>query len=170
MHIIRIISGPPVVKNRTTENQLALRTPVQTYTQGMEGLTTAKLANEGGVNVETIRYYERHGLLPKPPRTHSGYRIFSDDAVRRLHFIKHAQDLGFSLKEIKELLSLKVKPGSSCGDVRRRAEAKIVDVDQKIQHLQEIKGALVELTSACSGQGPASRCTILQALNDRGTP
>src|SRR2546425_9106850 len=74
----------------------------------MEGLTTAKLAHEGGVNVETIRYYERHGLLPKPPRTHSGYRIFSEDAVKRLRFIKHAQDLGFSLKEVKELLALRV--------------------------------------------------------------
>src|SRR2546426_12638838 len=135
----------------------------------MEGFTTAKLAHEGGVHAERIRYYERHGLLPKPPRTHSGYRVFSDDAITRLRSIKHAQDLGFSLKEIKELLSLRVKPGSSCVDVRRRAEAKIVDVDQKIQHLQEIKGALVELTSACTGQGPASRCTILQALNDRVT-
>jgi MerR family mercuric resistance operon transcriptional regulator len=135
----------------------------------MEGLTTARLAHEGGVNVETIRYYERHGLLPKPPRTHSGYRVFSDEAVTRLRFIKHAQDLGFSLKEIKELLALRVKPGSSCSDVRQRAEAKITDVDQKIQHLQAIKGALVELTSACSGRGPATRCTILQALNERVT-
>jgi DNA-binding transcriptional MerR regulator len=72
----------------------------------MEGLTTAKLAHEGGVNVETIRYYERHGLLPRPPRTHSGYRVFSDDAVTRLRFIKHAQALGFSLNEIKDLLTL----------------------------------------------------------------
>src|SRR5712664_1369599 len=99
---------------------------VRTYTQTMEGLKTAQLANEGGVNIETIRYYERHGLLPKPPRTHSGYRVFSEDAVVRLRFIKHAQELGFSLKEIKELLSLRVKSGSSCADVRRRAEAKIV--------------------------------------------
>src|SRR6266849_2870150 len=135
---------------------LELSTPLRTYTQGMEGLTTAKLANEGGVNIETIRYYERHGLLPKPPRTHSGYRVFSEDAVARLRFIKHAQELGFSLKEIKELLSLRVKPGSSCADVRRRAEAKITDVDQKIHHLQATKGALVELTSACSGRGPAT--------------
>src|SRR5207247_4480710 len=111
----------------------------------MAGLTTGKLASEGGVNIETIRYYERHGLLPTPPRTHSGYRVFSDDAVTRLRFIKHAQDLGFSLKEIKELLGLRVKPGSSCADVRRKAESKIVDVDEKIQRLQAIKGALVEL-------------------------
>ena len=132
----------------------------------MEGLTTAKLAHEGGVNVETIRYYERHGLLPKPPRTHSGYRVFSEDAVVRLHFIKHAQDLGFSLKEIKELLSLKVKPGSSCGDVREKAEEKIADVDEKIRHLRTMKKALVQMAATCSGRGPASTCTILQALNE----
>src|SRR6266571_1853785 len=131
----------------------------------MEGLTTAKLASEGGVNVETVRYYERNGLLPKPPRTHSGYRIFSDDAVKRLRFIRHAQDLGFSLKEIKELLSPRVKPASSCSDVRRRAEAKIDDVDQKTRHLQAIKNALVELTNTGSGRGPVSACTIIQALN-----
>src|SRR6266446_5390176 len=105
----------------------------------MEGLTTARLAHEGGVNVETIRYYERHGLLPTPPRTHSGYRIFSEDAVKRLRFIKHAQDLGFSLKEIKELLALRVKLGSSCADVRRKAETKIVDVDEKIQRYRRLK-------------------------------
>src|SRR6266704_5487404 len=151
-HIIRIISAPPVFEKTGPEDQLELRTAVQTYTRSMEGLTTSKLAHEGGVNVETIRYYERHGLLPTPPRTHSGYRIFSEDAVKRLRFIKHAQDLGFSLKEIKELLALRVRPGSSCVDVRRKAEAKIVDVEQKIQHLQAIRAALVELTSACSGR------------------
>jgi MerR family transcriptional regulator, copper efflux regulator len=132
----------------------------------MEGLTTARLAHEGGVNVETIRYYERHGLLPKPPRTHSGYRIFSDDSVKWLRFIKHAKDLGFSLKEIKELLALRVRPGSSCVDVRRKAEAKIVDVDQKIQHLQTIKKALQSLTATCAGKGPVSTCSILEALEE----
>src|SRR5881628_2494351 len=135
----------------------------------MAGLTTAKLASEGGVNVETIRYYERHGLLPKPPRTHSGYRVFSDDSVKRLRFIRHAQDLGFSLKEIKELLALRVRPGSSCVDVRRKAEAKIVDVDQKIRHLQAIRTALVELTNTCSGRGPVSTCSILNILHAGAT-
>src|SRR5882724_849191 len=126
----------------------------------MEGLTTAKLANEGGVNVETIRYYERHGLLPKPPRTHSGYRIFSDDSVKRLRFIKHAQDLGFSLKEIKELLALRVRPGSSCVDVRRKTEAKVADVESRIRNLEAIKEALQSLTATCAGKGPVSACSI----------
>ena len=131
----------------------------------MEGLKTAQLAHEGGVNVETIRYYERQGLLPKPPRTPSGYRVFSDEAVARLRFIKRSQELGFSLKEVKELLTLRVRVGSSCADVRRRAEAKIVDVDEKICHLLEIKKALQRLTDTCSGRGPISTCTILQILN-----
>ena len=131
----------------------------------MQGLNTAQLAHEGGVNVETIRYYERHGLLPKPPRTPSGYRVFSDEAVARLRFIKRSQELGFSLKEVKELLTLRVRASSGCADVRRRAEAKIVDVDEKIHHLLEIKKALQRLTDTCSGRGPISTCTILHILN-----
>src|SRR5713226_4365147 len=129
----------------------------------MERLTISKVAKEAGVNLETIRYYENEGVLPKPPRTPSGYRIFSGDAVKRLRFIKHAQELGFSLKEIKDLLSLRVKPGSSCADGRRKAEAKIFDVDEKIKRLQAIRAALVQLTSTCSGRGPINTCTILHA-------
>lgn len=131
----------------------------------MERISTAEAAKRGGVGVETIRYYERHGLMPKAPRTHSGYRVFTDDAVKRLRFIKRAQELGFSLKEIKDLLGLRVKPGSSCADVRRSAEAKITEVDEKIRHLEAMRDALTQLASLCSGQGPASSCTILQALN-----
>jgi len=135
----------------------------------MERLTTSKVAKQAGVNLETIRYYENEGVLPKPPRTNSGYRIFSDDSIKQLRFIKHAQELGFSLKEIKELLSLRIKPGSSCADVRRKAETKIVDVDENIERLQAIRAALVQLTNTCSGRGPINTCTILQALNDRVT-
>jgi MerR family copper efflux transcriptional regulator len=144
---------------------VALRTLVRTYTRNMEGLKTAQLDNEGGVNVETIRYYERRGLLPKPPRTPSGYRVFSEDAVTRLRFIKRSQELGFSLQEVKALLTLRARQGSGCADVRRKAEAKIADVDEKMRHLLEIKKALVRLTDTCSGRGPASTCTILQILN-----
>lgn len=131
----------------------------------MEGLTTAKPAREGGVNVETIRYYERHGLLPKVPRTASGYRSFSEDHAIRLRFIRRAQELGFTLKEIKELLAIRVKPGSGCADVRRRAEAKIASVDEKIRHLQAIREALFQITATCSGRGPATNCSILEALS-----
>jgi MerR family copper efflux transcriptional regulator len=134
----------------------------------MEELTTAKLAKAGGVNVETIRYYERHGLLPKVPRTASGYRKFSADHVIRLRFIRHAQELGLTLKEVKELLAIRVKPGSSCADVRRKAETKIADVDEKIRHLQAIREALLSMTATCTGTGPVTTCSIIEALNGQG--
>jgi MerR family copper efflux transcriptional regulator len=133
----------------------------------MAAFTTAKLAKEGGVNVETIRYYERHGLLPKVPRTPSGYRQFTEDHAIRLRFIRRAQELGFTLKEVKELLAIRVKPGSGCADVRRKAEAKIADVDEKIRHLQAIRDALGRMTATCTGRGPVTSCSILDALNGR---
>lgn len=104
-------------------------------------------------------------LLPKPPRTASGYRVFSGDSIQRLRFIRRAQESGFTLKEIKELLALIVKPGSSCADVRRRAEVKMGDVDAKIRHLQVIREALSKLTATCSGKGPVTNCSILEALS-----
>ena len=130
--------------------------------------TTGEVASRGGVNLETIRYYERRGLLPKPPRTPAGYRTFDAAALRRLRFIKQAQALGFSLKEIKELLALRVDPRTSCADVRRRAEAKIADVEAKLRVLRTMKRALVQLTAACAGRGPVSACPILETLEERG--
>src|SRR5438093_13619861 len=109
----------------------------------MNSLRSAELARRGGVNLETIRYYERKGLLPKPPRTPAGYRTFDAEAVRRLRFIKQAQALGFSLKEVRELLALRIKPGTSCGEVRRRAETKLADIDDKIKQLRAMKKALM---------------------------
>jgi MerR family transcriptional regulator, copper efflux regulator len=130
----------------------------------MQRLTISKVAKQAGINLETIRYYEKEGVLKAPPRTAAGYRIFTEDAVDRLRFIKRAQDLGFSLKEIKELLALQVQPGASCRDVRARAAAKIADVDEKIRNLKVIRKALAEITSQCSGGGPLNGCSILQAL------
>ena len=133
----------------------------------MDFFTTGEVASRGGVNLETIRYYERRGLLPKPPRTPAGYRTFDAAALRRLRFIKQAQALGFSLKEIKELLALRVDPRTSCADVRRRAEAKIADVEAKLRVLRTMKRALVQLTAACAGRGPVSACPILETLEER---
>src|SRR6266852_1677460 len=107
-----------------------------------ERLTIGRLSQFGGVNLETIRYYEREGLLPRPPRTRSGYRVFPTDAARRLRFIKRAQHLGFSLTEIRELLTLRVKPGTKRDQIRARAEAKIADIEQKIQTLTAMKQSL----------------------------
>ncbi len=133
----------------------------------MKNLTIGGLAKEANVNVETIRYYERRRLLPQPLRTPAGYRIYSADAVRRLHFVKRAQELGFSLKEIKELLGLRVRPGSTSTDIRKLAGAKITDIDKKIRTLQAMKKSLVQITNACSGCGPVSDCPILDGLDHR---
>ena len=131
----------------------------------MERLTTGKLAARGGVNLATIRYYERRGLLPKPPRRASGYRAFPPEAVRRVRFIKRAQAIGFTLEEIRELLSLRVERGTRCKDVRGRAEAKIADIDGKIRALRRMKRALGGLIAACAGEAPIDACPILNALD-----
>ncbi|MBI2897941.1 MAG: heavy metal-responsive transcriptional regulator [Deltaproteobacteria bacterium] len=132
----------------------------------MESMTIGQVANAAGVGVETVRFYEREGLLAKPPRRPSGYRQYPPVAVRRIRFIKRAKDLGFTLGEIRELLALRVDPRTTCGDVRDRAEAKIADIDGKLLALQRMRAALVDLTKACSGRGPTSECPILDALDE----
>src|SRR5437763_339333 len=111
----------------------------------MKSLTIGRLAKQVGVNLETVRFYERRGLLPKPPRTASGYRLFPADAARRLRFIRRAQELGFSLTEIGELLSLRVSRRTSAS-IRTRAEAKIADIEAKIRSLGSMRKALQKLT------------------------
>ncbi len=130
----------------------------------MPAFTTGTLAKQGGVNLESIRYYERRGLLPKPPRTGLGYRMYSDDALRRIRFIKRAQAIGFTLREIRELLGLHVKADGTCDDVRRKAEAKVAEIDQKRRHLAAMRKALVRLVSSCERSGPASECSFLANL------
>lgn len=133
-------------------------------------LTTGQLAKKAGVNIETVRYYERRGLIPEPPRRDSGHRQYSQDAIARIQFIKHAKELGFSLKEIDELLSLRVNPDTTCADVKKRTEAKIIDIEEKLLSLQRIKRALTKLAEECRGRGPTSECPILDALDsDRET-
>lgn len=128
-------------------------------------VTIGKLAGHSGVNLETIRYYERIGLLAKPARSRSGYRLYSDDVVKRVRFIKHAQEIGFSLKEISELLSLRVAPDTSCADIKQRADKKIADIEEKIRSLRRMKHALVKVSASCRGRGPTSECPILEALD-----
>ena len=128
-------------------------------------LTIGRLANVTGINLETVRYYERRGLLPKPPRTASGYRMFPPEARQRIRFIKRAQDLGFSLQEIRELLALRVSPRTSTTEIRRRAEAKIVDIEGKIKTLNSMRKALLKLTQSCPGCIPVSECPILESLD-----
>jgi MerR family transcriptional regulator, copper efflux regulator len=130
----------------------------------MDGLTIGEVAKEAKVHIETLRYYERRGLLASPARSTSNYRLYAEDTVRRVRFIKGAQELGFSLKEIKELLSLQAAPQASCADICRCAEAKITAIDEKIALMIAIKHALSRLVEECSTDGPLTDCPILAAL------
>jgi len=129
-------------------------------------LSIGKLAEQAQVNVQTIRYYERRGLLRDPERTASNYRVYGGDTLRRVRFIRRAQELGFTLSEIKELLELRASPRSCCADVRERSEAKIRDIDEKVRTLQAMRKALARLVRACSGRGPVTECPILESLED----
>ena len=133
----------------------------------MGSLTTGQLAREAQVNVETVRYYERRGLIPEPPRLESGYRHYSQDIAARIGFIKRAQELGFSLKEVSELLSLRAGPDATCADVKSKAEAKLSSIEEKMRDLQRMKDALAELIAACGGPGPTGECPILDALGGK---
>jgi MerR family mercuric resistance operon transcriptional regulator len=132
----------------------------------MATMTIGKLAKRAGVGVETIRFYERKGLIPEPPRRSSGYREYDDDTVTRVRFIRHAKELGFTLKEIDGLLSLQLDPEKPCQDVNRRIDTKISDIDEKIQMLKRMKNALVRLSAQCQGEASVSECPILEALED----
>ena len=134
----------------------------------MPSYTIGQLARLSGFGVETIRYYERERLVREPPRRASGYRQYPEDTLTRLRFIRHAKELGFSLKDIKDLLELRVAPGATCANVRKRAETKIADVRAKQKKLRQIEKALVKLAAACRGRGPTSNCPILDALEERG--
>jgi Hg(II)-responsive transcriptional regulator len=131
----------------------------------MQKLTIGQLAKQAHVNLETIRYYERRGLIPEPVRSQSGYRQYSTEDLQRTRFIKRAQALGFSLKEITELLSLRVEPGMTCKEVKTRVQAKIADVEKRISDLEHMRAALLRLSKRCTGLGPVSKCPILEELN-----
>jgi Hg(II)-responsive transcriptional regulator len=135
----------------------------------MERITIGHLAQLGGVNLETIRYYERRGLLPRPPRTTAGYRQFDPEAARRLRFIKRAQELGFSLDEIRELLSLGGRPGQNRATIRAHARQKIEDIDRRIAALTAMRKTLHELVNECEHCGPSAECPIVASLDGEGT-
>lgn len=131
----------------------------------MDGMTIGQVAQRAGIGVETIRFYERRGLIGDPPRRPSGYRQYTMDAVRQLRFIRRAKELGFSLREIADLLDLRTDGSTHCEDVRRQLEAKIADVEKKIADLRHIREALDDLASACAGGDPRGACPILDALD-----
>jgi len=131
----------------------------------MTGLTIGRLAKEAGLGIETVRFYERQGLIEPPPRTDSNYRMYPEEEITRLKFIKRAKKLGFTLHEIKDLMALRHDPHATKADVKKRTLAKIEDVTRKIQDLARIKAALERLYSVCDGHGPLDECPILEALD-----
>lgn len=130
----------------------------------MQKMMIGQVARLAGIGVETVRFYEREGLLEQPARRASGYRVYEADAVARLRLIKQAQRLGFTLREIRELLALTADPQATRSQIRKRAEAKIADIDRRIAELQQMGGALIPLVQACNGRGPLDGCPILAAI------
>lgn len=129
-------------------------------------ITISRAAQRAGVGVETIRFYERRGLIAQPPRPRTGgYRLYDDTVVERIRFIRQAQELGFSLREIADLLALRADPAADCSNVRLQAIAKRDDVNRKIAQLQHIRGALDGLIASCPGGGALRACTILDAMS-----
>lgn len=132
--------------------------------------TIGKLSKLTGCNIETLRYYEREGLVPTPPRGSNGYRYYNDEAISRVKFILHAKRLGFSLKEIDELLSIRVeKDAKTCADVKEIALGKLTIIQQKIQELETMYHALDRVAQSCDGSANSAHyCTILQSLEAEG--
>ena len=136
----------------------------------MNNMTIGKLAKQCGVGVETIRFYEREGLILQPERKPSGYRLYPQEAVDQVHFIRQAKDLGFSLKEIRELLDLRLDGKQACDEVRSLAEAKIADIEEKIALLQRMRTTLGELVVACKSNKKTEPCPILRAIEKEDRP
>lgn len=133
----------------------------------MKPLTIGTVARSAGVGVETVRFYERHGLLAEPPRRASGYRQYDEDAVAVLRFIRRAKELGFTLKEIKGLLALRLDASATRAEVREQAKAKVADIEAKIADLQRMRDVLAKLVKKCHGDGDASGCPILATLQGK---
>ena len=130
----------------------------------MDALGIGQLARQGGVGIDTVRYYERNGLLAPRSRLASGYRRYGDIEPARLRFIRRAQGLGFTLKEIKQLLALSAQ--RDVGRVKRSAQTKLLDVQARIAALERMRDGLAKLIAACPGHGRAADCPILRALTD----
>lgn len=128
-------------------------------------MTIGQVARKAGIGVETVRFYEREGLLEEPERRASGYRQYGEEAVRRLRFIRRAKELGFTLREIVELLALRHDPRATRTDVRERVKAKVEDIEAKVRDLQRIRGVLISLGETCQGHGSATDCPILEAID-----
>jgi len=129
-------------------------------------MTIGEVAKAAGVGVETVRFYERKRLLPQPRRPAAGRRHYDEEIARRIRFIRRAQELGFSLAEVRQLLELRLDPRRSCSEVKAEAETKIETIDSKIAELRRMRKALDALAGSCSGEGPTSACPILDGIDN----
>ncbi|MBI5199801.1 MAG: heavy metal-responsive transcriptional regulator [Nitrospirae bacterium] len=127
-----------------------------------------KMAKLAGVNIQTIRYYERRGILKPVSRTESGYRLYEDKELKRLKFIRCAKGWGFTLKEIKELMDIRITSPSACNKAMKQVEEKMKTVEQKIESLQSARRVLKELITACKRRTPTEECPILKAIDKGG--
>lgn len=135
----------------------------------MNAMTISKAARKAGVGVETIRFYERRELIEQPRRpVGTGFRTYPEETVQRIQFIRQAQELGFSLREIQELLSLRADPAADCAEVRQQALRKLEEVNHKVAQLEKIHDALEELIAACPGSGALRVCSIMAVLVESG--
>ncbi|HEV2197529.1 MAG TPA: heavy metal-responsive transcriptional regulator [Candidatus Acidoferrum sp.] len=130
-------------------------------------LTIGRLAHLADVGVPTLRFYERVGLLPKAARTASNYRLYPDEGVVRIRFIRRAQQLGFTLNEIKDLLALRTNRKTSCAEVRSRAHAKIADIKARIHSLRQMSRALKKLAQECDARSNGVECPMLKHLESK---
>jgi len=131
--------------------------------------STGQLADAADVGVQTVRYYERIGILPEPERSSGGYRQYRNTDLLRLRFIRSAQELGFTLDEIRELLALRVEEGRSCADVAATADRVIERIDRQMSELDGMRRALAELRRACETETPTGECPILKTLEEDST-
>ena len=131
----------------------------------MSIFTIGQVAQKSGLGIETIRFYERKGLIEEPPRKKSGYRQYNADVVDRLLFIQQAKSLGFSLAEIGELLSLKLNPATTSREIKKVAESRLAEIEDKIKKLKRMQNTLKKLIGDCPGHGPVNDCPILEALD-----
>ena len=127
-------------------------------------MTVGKVARASGVGVETIRFYEKRGLIVQPERRPSGYRMYNEETIARVRFIKNAQALGFTLNEVAELIRLEQDSRAQCSDLQVRADAKVTLIDQQIAELQKMRAELTQLSSGCSSDQLLSECRLMNCL------
>ena len=128
-------------------------------------ITVGVLASETGCNVETVRYYEKSGLMPEPSRSEGGHRLYAFDHVKRLTFIRRCRELGFSIKQVKNLLMLIDEPGHCCGEVKSQAIAHVEEIQEKIEDLGQLKKVLLSMSEQCHAEEyTAQNCPIIESL------